>query len=101
MLTESGLQNYLKRAAKSSGVLYFKLLAVGRTGWPDVFLIKGGRIILVELKSPRGHGRLSARQIYLHKLLTDAGAELYVIDSKKDADTIIGKFNNARPNEGD
>jgi len=54
--TEKQLQDYLRRAAKAAGILYSKLESRSTNGWPDCILIAGGRVVFVELKTPRGTG---------------------------------------------
>ena len=89
MTSEKSLQNYLFLSAKNHGVYCRKVMAVGHTGFPDVFLARGGRVVLVELKSPTGLGRLSAKQVRELERICHAGITLYVIDSRDQVDEII------------
>lgn len=92
MTTERGLQEYLKREAKKNRISFFKMECVGRSGFPDVMLAANGRCIFVELKSPTGKGRLSARQKLMIDELTNQGVEVYVTQYKEVIDLIISKF---------
>tara|TARA_R110000824_G_scaffold20858_8_gene78215 strand:- start:1105 stop:1389 length:285 start_codon:yes stop_codon:yes gene_type:complete len=92
-VTERLLQNYLVRKAKQNGVYARKVVAVGNTGFPDVFLLSKGTIILVELKSPTGRGRLSEKQKSEIAQLIKHGAEVRVIDNYKGVDDVIGEIN--------
>lgn len=48
-------------------------------GWPDLQVVKGGRILLIELKTDKGV--VSAAQTKVHKDLTDNGTEVVVVRS--------------------
>ncbi len=92
MATEKRLQQYCKTLAKGCGVGFYKLECVGRRGFPDVMLIKGAKIVFVELKSPSGTGRLSALQTHRIAELRELGATVLVVDSFAGVDDVIKSF---------
>ena len=89
MKTEAALQKYFKAQAKKHDVLWRKLEWAGRQGAPDVFLLKTGRVMFVELKSPTGKGKLSEKQRREQSRLRNAGATVLTICSKEEVDDII------------
>jgi hypothetical protein len=89
MRTEKHLQAYLRANAKKHQISFFKLECVGRSGFPDVMLAHGGQCLFIELKSPSGTGRVSARQRLILDELTNQGMQTYVIDSREGADRLI------------
>jgi hypothetical protein len=99
MKTEKHLFNYMKKACKPD-IGCFKLHCESMTGWPDLMLICDGRVVLVELKTPAGTGRLSHRQKLVIQQLANHGAEVYVIDSKEQADKIIEEITRPRAERG-
>ena len=100
MLSESGLQSYLRREAKKRGILFYKLTA-SEAGFPDVMLVYRGQTVFVELKSPKGTGRLSARQIRIINQLESQGMEVYVEHTKEGCSEIITGLIEGRPAGGD
>ena len=56
-------------------------------GWPDLILVKGKRLLAVELKSEKGHVTPAQRRWL--KLLNGAGAESYIA-RPRDAAELIG-----------
>lgn len=62
--------------ARAKGVAG-KLKGMGvRPGWPDLLIVKDGRLYGLELKTETG--RLSTAQVAAHAALTAAGAEIAV-----------------------
>lgn len=88
-MTEKALQNYLFARADDHGIYCRKMAAVGHTGFPDAFLVFAGRAALVELKSPKGTGRLSKKQEREIARLREQGMNVYIVDSKEDVDNVI------------
>ena len=91
-MTEKGLQDYLKKVALKHSVLFFKVVAVSVVGFPDVLLIHKGKTCFVELKSPKGTGKLSPRQLNLISILMYEGMNVKVIQSKEEVDALILRF---------
>ena len=87
--TEKNLQDYIIRNVNLRGGVSRKVEAVGHTGFPDLFLANRGRMVLVEVKSPTGKGRLAAKQEMEIKRLTAVGVDVRVIDNYEDADDVI------------
>jgi hypothetical protein len=87
--SEKDLQRYLILRAELHDIYARKVQAVGHTGFPDVFLARNGRIVLVELKSPTGKGRLSKKQEKEIERLRNEGINVYIIDSYEGADDAI------------
>ena len=83
-MLEKTYQTWCINTAIARGILAYKVEAAGRSGFPDVLLVgAGGVIVFVELKSPRGTGRLSALQLRTINELDRQGADVYVCDSKE------------------
>ncbi len=90
MLTESGLQGYFIKKCRQRGLLAYKLVCVGRRGFPDVLVVDpAGGSHYIELKSPTGDGRLSVQQIKIHRELLEQNANVYIIDSKEKASAFV------------
>jgi hypothetical protein len=87
--TEAALQAYLKRQAKAHGILWRKIKFEGQRGCPDILLARGGKVALVELKSPSKKGRLSELQKRQIEHLTDVGIAVHVTDDRDEIDEII------------
>jgi G:T-mismatch repair DNA endonuclease (very short patch repair protein) len=89
METERDLQLYLKNAAKAAGVYQRKMVAVGHVGFPDILLAHRGRVVFVELKTPKGTGKLSEKQIREIGRLLAVGVEVQVIWQQGEVDELI------------
>ena len=92
MESERALQGYLFRRAKKHGIYCRKMRAEGQTGFPDVLLAHDGIVMFVELKSPTGKGRLSARQKRELQRLRDAGLSAVVVYDTAGVDLVIQSF---------
>jgi hypothetical protein len=93
---ESQLELHTTVACKRRRLLTFKLIAVGRRGFPDrIVFFPGGRLIFMELKSPTG--QLSVMQVYIHELLTKFGQIVYVPRSKQDINDILERHQHGLP----
>lgn len=90
---EKSLQNYLLLQAVKHGVYARKVAAQGHVGFPDVFLAKGGQVVLVELKSPTEKGRLSKKQERESERIRDHGVPVWVVATQEGVDAIIASFN--------
>lgn len=97
LTTEKQLQTYMKKVAIAHGCDFFKLQCVGQTGFPDVLLIFKGWSVFVELKSPSVRGRLSPRQVFVLKQLTNQGIENYVAKTQREVDLIISRLIQREP----
>lgn len=77
MPRESNIQTRLIQGAHRIGCVADKVVSKSRRGWPDVFIAKAGRVVLVETKTDVG--RLSEHQKNVHTKLKSAGVETHVI----------------------
>ena len=93
--SEKDLQHYLIVSAELHDIFCRKIQAVGHVGFPDVFLARSGRIVLVELKSPTGRGRLSRKQEKEIERLRNEGINVYIIDTFAEADNVIRQLADA------
>lgn len=85
-MRESDIENYLKKQVAKAGGLFRKVKWIGRNGAPDRLVILN-RIAFVELKAP---GKTpDGHQIKEHIRLRDAGATVFVFDSKVEVDWLI------------
>ena len=94
--SEKALQRYLILRAELHDIYARKVQAVGHVGFPDIFLARKGHIVLVELKSPTGKGRLSRKQEKEIERLRDEGVNVHVIDNHEEADEIIKNLADAQ-----
>ena len=85
---ETEWQKVITKAAVTMGWEWLHIGRVGKyrangakgtlgTGWPDLFLIRPGRMIFVELKADDGTD-LTREQKLVMAALSNAGAEVYV-----------------------
>ena len=94
--SERNLQRYLIISAELHDIFCRKVQAIGHVGFPDMFLARNGRIVLVELKSPTGKGRLSKKQEKEIERLRNEGINVYVIDSYEGVDDVIKNLADAQ-----
>lgn len=88
-MNEAQLQRILIERCRGYGVLAFKMECKGRRGFPDLLLLHNGVSVFIEVKNPKGTGRLSAWQKKTIKLLTENGAHAYVIESEAELYPIL------------
>ena len=89
MKTEKRLQQYLRRLCAMNSISFDKVESRSRRGFPDCFLVYKSVVVLVELKTPAGTGRLSEHQKLVIGGLIDHGLWVEVIDSKEGVDQLI------------
>ena len=83
-MLERELEVKLKKIAKENACLFYKWISPGKSGVPDRILIRPGivgEVIFVELKSPKGTGRLTPLQRLRHAELLSAGCRVVVVKS--------------------
>lgn len=87
-MLERKIENRLCEQAKRAGGLAIKWVAPAFSGVPDrIVFLPGGRVMFVELKAP---GELpSPLQSRVHKMLTELGADVRVVDSMEAADALF------------
>ena len=79
-MIERDLERKLVERVQAVGGLAIKWTAPNTSGVPDrICFFRGGRIVFVELKRPGG--QLTPLQSRIHKMLTDLGADVRVVDS--------------------
>jgi hypothetical protein len=87
-MLEKNIERHLVQKARDNGGLAIKWVAPAMAGVPDrIVFFPGGRIVFVELKAPGQ--RQTPIQIRVTKMLTDLGADVRVIDSKKAVDDLF------------
>lgn len=92
MKFEKHLEYKLRDKIKSLGGLALKLIASGFTGLPDrLVLMPGGFVYFVELKNGSA-GRLSARQIVVHKLLAGLGFHVWIVRDEETLQKFLDKI---------
>jgi hypothetical protein len=91
-MTEAILQRKIKNFASANGALCLKLVCAGVVGFPDLFIARGGGVVLLELKNPNGNGRLSKMQGRMITKLERAGIAVYVTNNLEEAKTIIDRL---------
>jgi hypothetical protein len=92
-MREADIEKYLLRRIAALGGITAKMTVAGHRGWPDrLVALPGGRLLLVELKRPKG-GRLSPSQVALFGLLANLGTLVWLLNTTDDVDKIFGKGN--------
>jgi hypothetical protein len=89
MITEKSFQKSVILLAKRLGCFVAKMEAVGQAGFPDLLVIFNGKSLYLELKSPKGTGKLSALQIHMHEQLRKAGAWVEVAQDMKRVEELL------------
>lgn len=86
--SERDIERRLVAKAKAAGGQALKWVSPGQAGVPDrIVLLPNGRVVFVELKSPRG--KLSAIQARVIDRLRNLGFDVRVIDSKEGVDALF------------
>jgi hypothetical protein len=87
-MREREIEQYFIRRVREAGGLQRKFVSPGVRGVPDRICVLEGCVHFVELKAP---GKpLRADQAREHVRLREAGASVWVIDSKDAVDYFIG-----------
>ena len=82
MTTEKALQRWTIEEAERRGILCQKLESRSSRGWPDLLLMKDGVVVFLELKSPKGTGKLSPLQYLTAMRIEGAGGIVRVAENK-------------------
>lgn len=86
MLSEKALQVFFIKSCRQAGLLAYKMVCVGRRGFPDVLVIdQRGASYYIELKAPSGKGVISAQQTKVINELKEQKANVQIIYSKQQA----------------
>jgi hypothetical protein len=79
---ESKIETYLCEQAQMCGGFVAKFVDPSRRGAPDrILFLPWGAVYFVELKRPKG--KTKVHQDNYHKLMRDAGTNVYVLDTFK------------------
>ena len=81
-MLEKNLQKNMVKHLTDNGWFVVKTVATASAGFPDLFLLKNGRTVHVEVKTPTG--KLSARQRMVIDDLRGHGGEVIVARSIAD-----------------
>lgn len=84
MSTEKSLQQWAKKCLLQYRILTYKFESPGRAGVPDLVCIGPNGVFFIELKSPKGTGRLSPVQELTIAEMRNHGAAIYVCASKEE-----------------
>jgi len=87
-IKEASIEKYLEAQIKLQRGVCIKLNPNWYIGIPDRLCVFNGRTLFAELKRPKG-GRLSVTQKIWKKMLTDAGAEWHMINTREQVDQLI------------
>lgn len=84
---ESTVENYLLTCVKAVRGLTIKLRFL--RGWPDrLVLLRGGRLIFIELKRPKG-GKFEPLQLRIHIKLRALGFKVFTCYDKFQVDLVM------------
>ncbi len=86
---EHTVEDALVKSVEAIGGVALKLQIVRQRGFPDrTLFLPGGRVVVVEVKRPRG-GRLSQHQMqWLHRL-QGLGIEIAVVKNARDVEALL------------
>ena len=87
MTPEGRLVAYIKQQVKSLGGLTRKCEWPNHAGAPDIFVMLACKHFWVELKKEGEHPR--PIQLREHRLMRNAGCEVYVLDSKEKINELL------------
>lgn len=86
-MREREIEQYFIRRVREAGGLQRKFVSPGHRGVPDRIVVHDYQVYFVELKAP---GKLlRPDQVREHAKLHEAGARVFVIDSKEAVDYFI------------
>lgn len=89
VVSEKQIERYLVSQVKTEGGMCWKLTVFGVRGVPDrVCLFKGGKIVFVETKRPKG-GVVSEWQKRITRKLIDFGFTVFIIKNKEEVDNMM------------
>ena len=87
-MQEKTLQKNILKFCKQQSIIAHKTDSSSSRGWPDLTVVMpSGRVIFVELKTPVG--RLSKLQEHTHTQLRLNNAEVYVVRSLGEFESLI------------
>ena len=86
---ESQLERKAMKLALTRGWYEIKIMKASRKGFPDRFLARDGRVVLIEFKRPGALEDTSRNQKKEHLALAAHGVEVHVIDSMEQARELL------------
>lgn len=86
-LLEKEIEQPAMEYAESRGWWQDKIMRTSRGSFPDRYLVRNGRTILIEFKAPGEPPR--PKQAKRHRELRAHGAEVFVVDNLEDAKEIL------------
>lgn len=90
-LTEKQVEIRLRKMVQEIGGMALKFISPGHSGVPDrLVFLPGGKIILVELKKPKG--KLTLLQEKMRNRFIKLGFKYYVIDSYEKVEEMISEI---------
>ena len=73
-MREADLEKKLRTYARLAGGFTMKLVPEGETGLPDrLVVLPGGVVWFIELKTPKGTGRVTAKQLHWAEAIETLG----------------------------
>lgn len=91
-ITEKTFQKKVIAEAKKRGIFVCKMEAVGQRGFPDLLLVFNGQSLYLELKSPKGTGKLSPLQERMQAELRKVGGWVENAHSMEQIDILLEKL---------
>jgi hypothetical protein len=92
MKTEKDLQKAIMVSCKLRMLFVQKMESRTARGFPDLMVCHDGRVLLIEVKTPAGTGRLSKLQLKRHRQLRAAGMDVVVVDDPAVAERYLDEF---------
>ena len=90
-MTEKEIERYFCKRVKAKGGFAYKFRSITQVGVADrIAFLPNGKIIMVELKQPKG--RLSALQRIFAEEMRSVGAPYVCLWSKEDVDAFIQTY---------
>ena len=81
---EYTVEQLLVKSVEAIGGVAAKMTSPGRRGFPDrILFLPGGRVVVVEVKRPKG-GRVSRHQMQWLHLLQGLGVEVAIVRNASD-----------------
>ena len=85
-MLEKQIQTRIKAALEKQGWVVIRPVSVAKSGYPDLWCLKNGKVVFVEVK--KEGEKPTALQIHRHKELREMGFKVIVASSKKDIENI-------------
>lgn len=87
MTRESEIEQAAMEYAESRGWMQDKIMKTSRGSFPDRWLLRNGRTILIEFKAPDESP--NPKQLKRHREIREHGGEVFVCDNLDDAKRIL------------